>query len=133
MDEKYLDILQKLKVLTKETLSAQYESVEGFVEDSIHRANRCSIQGAISEVVFAEMSASRLRQDAQRQFEDGHITPEALVQITDLSTELVLRELPFVLSIAITEVCECKDNAPASFTSGMKLAKFRGLPVKIAK
>jgi hypothetical protein len=99
--------LETLKKLTETNLSKEFENVKDFCTSSVHWANRCNGYLALKDLVFAELAAHRLREDAERRFVDGLITRDEFAEISDQSLSLIYDELTAEVNNAIVESCEC--------------------------
>ena len=102
------ETLETLKKLTEVNLKKEFENLQDFCTSSINFANRCDTHLALKDLVFAEVAAHRLREDAERRFIDGLITKNEYVEIADQSLALIYDELTAEIMNAIVKSCECK-------------------------
>ena len=100
--------LGRLEKVTETNLRKQFVNVRDFSETAIHFANRCDLGLAFKQLLFTEMSAERLRQDASHRYSDGLITADEYFQIHNESLTLVFDDLVDEIRKAIIPACDCK-------------------------
>lgn len=107
-ESEFYKTLGSLEKVTKTNLGKQFEVVKDFSERAIHFANRCDLRLALKDIIFSEMAADRLRQDASRRYSDGLITADEYFQIFHDSTTLVFDHLIDEMEKAIIPACDCR-------------------------
>ena len=107
-ESEFYKTLGSLEKVTKTNLGKQFENVKDFSESAIHFASRCDLGLALKDIIFTEMSAERLRQDASHRYSDGFITADEYFQIHNESLTLVFDGLIDEIRKAIIPACDCR-------------------------
>jgi len=97
-----------LQRLTETNLKNEFENVHDYCQSAIHFANRCNMNLSLKQVVFAELSASYLRLQAQQRYINGAITKDELTNIVDKSVDLIAGLLPEEVTKAMIVACDCR-------------------------